>query len=159
TRGIISHHAGKALETIGLRQGQFLGLNLFELYPPEALAPTRRAVAGESAHAIVEAHGGFRENWHVPIRDAQGAVTEVIGLTLDVSDAKRAEKALTDKLALIERQQQVINALSAPIIEVWDKVLTLPLVGVVDSIRAAASMDDLLTQVSAKGARFAILDL
>lgn len=66
---------------------------------------------------------------------------------------------LRTKIALIERQQQVIQALSTPIIEVWDKVLTLPMVGLVDSVRAAEVMDNLLMQVSRKGARFAILDL
>jgi rsbT co-antagonist protein RsbR len=64
-----------------------------------------------------------------------------------------------EKLALIERQQQVIRALGTPIIEVWDRVLTLPLLGVVDSARAAEVMDSLLRQVSQKSCRYAIIDL
>ena len=53
----------------------------------------------------------------------------------------------------------MIRALGTPIIEVWDHVLTLPLLGVVDSARAAEVMDGLLKLVSQKGCRFAILDL
>jgi hypothetical protein len=40
---------------------------------------------------------------------------------LDISAVTRAERELQEKLAVIERQQQVIRALSTPIIEVWDK--------------------------------------
>jgi rsbT co-antagonist protein RsbR len=72
---------------------------------------------------------------------------------------REIEERLRSKLDLIERQQAVINALSTPIIEVWDRVLLLPMLGVVDSVRAAIAMADLLVQVSQKKARFAILDL
>ncbi len=53
----------------------------------------------------------------------------------------------------------MIRDLSTPIIEVWDGVLTLPMVGTVDSVRTAEVMDSLLAQIVEKRARFAILDL
>jgi rsbT co-antagonist protein RsbR len=66
---------------------------------------------------------------------------------------------MQNKLDLIERQQEVIRNLETPIMELWERVVTLPMVGVVDSARAARVMDDLLAAVSRLGARFAILDL
>ncbi|MFY0541418.1 STAS domain-containing protein [Nannocystis pusilla] len=63
------------------------------------------------------------------------------------------------KLDLIERQQEVIRQLSTPIIEVWDGVITLPIVGLVDTVRTAEIMDNLLQAVTRTRARFAILDL
>jgi rsbT co-antagonist protein RsbR len=42
---------------------------------------------------------------------------------------------------------------------VWDDVLTLPMIGTVDSRRAARVMDDLLSAVTRFRARYAILDV
>src|SRR5690606_34344840 len=70
-----------------------------------------------------------------------------------------SEEALREKLQQIEDQQQVIRALSTPIIEIWDHVLTAPIVGVIDSERASELMDNLLQAVARTRARFAILDL
>lgn len=63
------------------------------------------------------------------------------------------------KVETIEKQARVIHELEAPIIEVWGKVLALPLLGVVDSRRAAGVMDRLLTAIVETQAEFAILDL
>jgi len=49
--------------------------------------------------------------------------------------------------------------MSIPIIQVWDNVLTVPLVGVVDSMRAAELMEKLLAEVVRTRAGFAVLDL
>ena len=53
----------------------------------------------------------------------------------------------------------MIRELSTPVIEVWDGILTLPIVGLVDSVRTAEIMDNLLQTVVRTGSRFAILDL
>jgi rsbT co-antagonist protein RsbR len=157
--GVFLHHAGKGLSIAGLAQGQWLGKNIFDIYPKETVGPVRAAIAGELQRAGTEAHGIHWDTWYIPVRDMEGRVTSVVGISLDVTEQKRAEAALRDKISLVERQAQVIRALSTPIIEVWDKVVTLPLLGVLDSVRAADVMESLLTEVSKKGARFAILDL
>jgi rsbT co-antagonist protein RsbR len=156
-RGIFIHHDGKALADAGLTAGQWIGKDIFEIYG--ANEAVRRALSGEVTHSVSEAHGLHWENWQIPVRDEQGQVTAVVGISLDISQAKRAEMELRTKLELIERQQQVIRALSMPIIEVWDRVVTLPLLGVLDSGRAAEIMETLLPEISKKGARFAVLDL
>jgi rsbT co-antagonist protein RsbR len=160
-QGICTYHDGKGLAAADVRPGQFLGLDLFELYADntESIGLVRQALAGEVTHSFTTAHNVSWENWNIPVRDERGEVTGMLGVTLDLSEAKRAEIMLRQQLALVERQQQVIRSLSMPIIEVWDKVLTLPLLGVVDSSRAADVMENLLEQVSLKGAQFAILDL
>ena len=45
------------------------------------------------------------------------------------------ERLNAERLELIERQRAAIVELSTPIIDVWDDVLTLPVVGMVDSQR------------------------
>ncbi|MFS8071763.1 MAG: STAS domain-containing protein, partial [Byssovorax sp.] len=69
------------------------------------------------------------------------------------------EQELSRQLELIQQQQQIIRELGTPIIQVWDEVLTVPMMGVVDSRRAADLMDDLLAEVARTRARFTILDL
>ncbi|WP_437818370.1 STAS domain-containing protein [Sorangium sp. So ce1078] len=158
-RGVFVLHDGKGLQAAGLRPGQFLGLNLFEIYPEEGTAVLRKALAGEMSYFVNEIDGVHWEAWYLPIQNERGDVTHVAGVTLDITASKRTEQELRAKLQLIERQQQVIRSLSTPIIQVWDRVLTLPLVGMFDSIRAADVMEGVLREVVRTQARYAILDL
>lgn len=91
---------------------------------------------------------------------AQGAPErgEIHG-SLREDGAERVEKELQARFALIESQQRTISALSTPIIEVWDRALALPMLGVVDSTGAAEVMENLLARTSQTRARFTILDL
>ncbi|WP_437319633.1 XylR N-terminal domain-containing protein [Sorangium sp. So ce385] len=68
-------------------------------------------------------------------------------------------RELEDKLMTIERQRAAISALSTPIIKVWDGVLALPLIGVMDSARAAQVTEALLEAVVQSGSRYILLDL
>src|SRR5262249_41556879 len=146
--------------SIGIKDGQLTGRDFFASgHLSEVVEATRKAQAGEISSTISQFADMVWETWYIPVRDAHGEISMVAGFSLDVSERKRTEIELRDKLTLIERQRQVISELSTPIIEVWDKVLTLPILGVVDSTRAAKVMDALLTRVSQTGARYAILDL
>ena len=136
-----------------------LGLNLFDLYPPEQAADVRRGLAGEEVVGNTDAYDRSWRTWVLPMRDAAGSVIAVAGVSLDITESTYTEKELRTKLALVETQQQVIRDLSTPIIEVWENILTLPMVGVVDTGRTAEIVEDLLTQIVRKRARFAILDL
>ncbi|UQA57276.1 STAS domain-containing protein [Polyangium aurulentum] len=88
-----------------------------------------------------------------------GKVVRVLGAFQDIDAFKRRELELAEKLAIIEKQRSEIQALSVPIIQVWDDVLALPLVGGVDQARADEITARLLEAVVAKSARFTILDL
>ena len=153
-------HEGKTSPSLGLKPGQFVGMNVFDDPPaPMDMEPMRRAVRGELVRTHVEAFGMAWETWVVPVRDARGEPDGAVSFTLDGTEAKLREDELKSRIEIIERQRSVIRDLSTPIIEVWDSVLTLPMVGVVDSKRAADVMDDLLAAIVDKRARFAILDL
>ena len=160
-QGVFTIHDGKGLAAAGLERGQFLGQNLFELYAsnPEGTAPVRKVLEGESVQYSAVTHGVEWENWILPIPGDRGEVAGAVGITLDVSQSRQTEQELRAQLELVTRQQQVIRELSTPIIEVWDRVLTLPMVGVIDSARTAEVMDSLLEAIVRAGARFAVLDL
>lgn len=77
-------------------------------------------------------------------------------------EAKEKEKALREnaqKLEIIRRQQVAIQELSTPILQLWDSVLALPVIGVVDSKRSADIMERLLSEITLRQSRFVILDI
>lgn len=76
-----------------------------------------------------------------------------------MSDLESSRRDLEEQLATIERQRIAIRELSVPIIDVWDDVLTLPLVGAIDSARAAEMTEKLLQRISHRGAEYVIIDL
>lgn len=58
-----------------------------------------------------------------------------------------------------EQQQEALTAMATPIIEIWDDVVTLPIVGVIDTARATEMKEALLQAVQRTGARIAIVDM
>lgn len=72
------------------------------------------------------------------------------------ADYRRVEEELRQR---VEAQQDAIHSMSTPIIQVWDDILTMPVVGLVDSMRAADMKNSLLETVARTGAKFAIVDL
>jgi rsbT co-antagonist protein RsbR len=61
--------------------------------------------------------------------------------------------------AVIHRQQQELMELSTPVVQLWDEVLALPLIGTLDSSRTQVVMENLLQRVVETGARIAIIDI
>jgi rsbT co-antagonist protein RsbR len=160
--GVVSYQDGKIVRKSPNLQGNtFVGKNILELYAnaPDVLRNVRRALAGEPVHYTADVHGNLWANWFAPVRDENGRVTSAIAITLDKSESKQAMQVLEQRLETIERQQEVIRNLETPIIEIWNQVITLPMVGVVDSARAGRVMDNLLAAVVRHAARYAILDL
>ena len=72
------------------------------------------------------------------------------------AEARRLEDELRTRG---EIQQDVLQSMSTPIIQVWDDIVTMPVVGLVDSVRASDMKNSLLETVSRTGAKFAIVDL
>jgi rsbT co-antagonist protein RsbR len=60
---------------------------------------------------------------------------------------------------LIERQQQELLDLSTPVVQLWDGILALPLIGTLDSERTQIVMESLLEAIVEKEATVAILDI
>jgi rsbT co-antagonist protein RsbR len=60
---------------------------------------------------------------------------------------------------VIMRQQQELLELSTPVVELWEGILALPLIGTLDSARTQIVMENLLEEIVAKGAEIAIIDI
>ena len=59
----------------------------------------------------------------------------------------------------IEEQRQTILELQTPVIEVWNGILTLPIVGSVDTARSQEMNEALLQKIVDTGAEIVILDI
>ncbi|WP_437733514.1 PAS domain-containing protein [Sorangium sp. So ce1335] len=158
-RGVFTYVDGKGLAASGVKPSQLVGRSIFDVYKEHETVGLRRALQGEQLHNVSDVNGKPIESWFVPIEDERGEVDAVVGITLNLTESRRVEQELRERLSLIERQQQVIRQLSTPILQVWRGVLALPMIGVVDSARTADVMDSLLQAVVRTGARFALLDL
>lgn len=68
-------------------------------------------------------------------------------------------RELESHLEVIEKQRAAIDELSTPIIELWEGVLCLPIVGVMDTVRSTEMTGALLGAIVSKQARYAIIDI
>jgi rsbT co-antagonist protein RsbR len=95
------------------------------------------------------------------VDDEFGLTEQMLGnFALEHAAAVKELRELSDeRAALIERLQEVVKVLSTPIIDVWEGVLTLPVVGAVDAARAADMTERLLERIREGGARCVIIDL
>lgn len=89
----------------------------------------------------------------------RGVNEMVTSLRTTHESAVAYQQELEDKLATIEAQRAAIRDLSTPIMEVWEGVLCLPVVGIIDTTRSAEMTDALLRAVVDKGATCAIIDI
>lgn len=60
---------------------------------------------------------------------------------------------------IIARQQEEMLELSTPVVQLWEGVLALPLIGTLDSARTQVVMQNLLEAIVSTGAEIAIIDI
>lgn len=146
-------------------------------WPVEDL-PVMRALRGETtrgeemfirSQTIPE--GGWHEVHAAPLRSsADQSVAGAIVSFVDCRARKFLEEetatqntslmaAEAEKLEIITRLRTAVEQLSTPILELWEDVLALPVIGIVDSRRSAEMMERLLHEIVQKQSRFVIIDL
>ena len=69
------------------------------------------------------------------------------------------ERARAQEQALINQQRRTISELQTPVIQVWDGILALPIVGSLDTARTQTMNEALLEKVVATGSEVVILDI
>jgi len=61
--------------------------------------------------------------------------------------------------SIIARQQEELLELSTPVVQLWENIVALPLIGTLDSARTQVVMENLLEKVVQTGASIAIIDI
>jgi rsbT co-antagonist protein RsbR len=90
------------------------------------------------------------------------ALAEEIWVASDVIDRLglyTTEMFQKGREEVINRQQQELMELSTPVVQLWEHVLALPLIGTLDSERTQVVMESLLQRIVETGAMIAIIDI
>lgn len=144
--------------------------------PAEAASPAYRQfwaqlAAGESKRGRFErrTHSGeslWLEATYAPVRDPKGRVIRVIKFAYDVTGQVEQSEAL--ELALAEAREaervrqeldRTVQEMSTPVTPIWEGILLLPLVGVLDSMRTSDIMNKSLAMISEMRAKVFVLDI
>ncbi len=93
--------------------------------------------------------------------DPDGLGEEIWGTTLllDQLGLYTVELYQKGREEIIRRQQQEMMELSTPVVELWDGILALPLIGTLDSARTQVVMENLLQSIVRTRAGLAIIDI
>lgn len=109
-----------------------------------------------------------------PILDASGRLVRVVNFAYDITEqfnqamAQMGEKSAQLQEALEESQEaervrleldRTLQEMSTPVTPIWDEILLLPLVGIVDSTRTDDVMRKTLECISQTGSKMFILDI
>ncbi|MBI1733910.1 MAG: STAS domain-containing protein [Candidatus Rokubacteria bacterium] len=94
-------------------------------------------------------------------RDGDALADEIWTATtlLDRLGLLTTEQYQKSREEVIARQQQDMLELSTPVVELWDGILALPLIGTLDSARTQVVMESLLERIVETGASIAIIDI
>lgn len=140
-------------------------------HPPETL-PLVRALHGETVrdHEIFCRSAKNPQGLWISVNASPMANGAGVCVFRDVTERKKLEADLAqrnEELAhqmsenndLIERLRLAVDELSTPVLELWDDILALPVVGVVDTVRSARMMEKILSEVVARRCRAVIIDV
>jgi rsbT co-antagonist protein RsbR len=94
-------------------------------------------------------------------RDVDGLADDIWQSTvlLDALGLYTAEVYQRSREAIIARQQQELLELSTPVVQLWDGVLAVPLIGTLDSARTQMVMENLLQRIVETRSAIAIVDI
>lgn len=138
-----------------------------ELVVPKAVRPyvadvwqqlldSRGAVNAHNENVTKDGRTIVCEWSNTTLVDASGEVMGVASLVNDVTDRKKAEEDLRERERV---QAQTIEQLSVPIIDLWEGIIAVPIVGTIDESRAVRMTESLLEAVVKNSTKYAILDL
>jgi rsbT co-antagonist protein RsbR len=108
----------------------------------------------------VQTPQGLRTYFSVKFPLDMGGDINVAGISTDITERKELEqrqKQLQEQV--IYMQEMALAELSTPIIPITQDILVMPLVGALDSRRAADMLDRMLHRVSEERAKVMILDI
>jgi len=147
----------------GYRAEEIIGQHFSRFYPPEEVQ------RGKPEHElrVAAAEGRFEdEGWRVrkdgsrflanvivtALRDQAGNLRGYGKITRDITERKRAEE-------VIAKQAKEILEMSTPVVQMWDGVLVVPLIGTLDTERAQRLTEHLLQRIVDTRSPIALLDI
>ncbi|WP_432752037.1 STAS domain-containing protein [Streptomyces sp. JL2001] len=126
-----------------------------------------RARSGFSPAQIAEEAAGLRVTAYESLRgdvlDRPASGTQDVAMALTVLMGTLSlvimETTVNAGEELIARQRQQLLEVATPVINLWEGVVAVPLIGTLDSARSQVVMESLLDAIVDQRARYAILDI
>ncbi|WIG94617.1 PAS domain-containing protein [Myxococcus sp. SDU36] len=117
-QGIITLFEGERLSALGLERGAYVGRSAFDVYRdrPDLVAATLRAQEGQSFTLEVEMAGSYFMTGISPVIGPDGSVMSVAGVSLDISERRRAEEVLRQS----ELRYRLATLATSDVIYDWD---------------------------------------
>lgn len=146
---------------------EIAGRNLFEVFPslPDKVNADYQGVFDTGETLITEECTELAgkkltiETSKIPIFEGD-KVIRVMTVTRDITERKQAEEERGQlQQEVIEAQKRAIQELSTPVIPIMDRIIVMPLIGSIDSMRAKDITRSLLAGISAHQAKVVILDV
>lgn len=81
------------------------------------------------------------------------------GKVVDALSMQMNDHFIAERDQVIERQRTEMMELSTPVVQLWERVLTIPLIGTLDSVRAQEVMENLLNSIVENSAEVVIVDI
>jgi rsbT co-antagonist protein RsbR len=93
--------------------------------------------------------------------DSQRLLTETLHVSkfIDSLGIVTFESFIQGREEVIMRQTDEMTDISTPVVQLWDGILAMPLIGTLDSSRALVVMENLLQEIVRTGSGIAILDI
>jgi PAS domain S-box-containing protein len=148
----------------GWKPDEIIGQHFSRFYPAEDIANGKP----EMELKVVRAEGRFEdEGWRVrkngsrfwanviitALRDKDGQLRGFGKVTRDLTERRAAEEKLK------KQAQEIMEMATVPVVQVWQGILLVPLIGMLDSVRSQQLMERLLHRVTETGSPIALLDI
>lgn len=87
------------------------------------------------------------------LRDSKGDLRGFGKITRDLSDRRQVEEMLR------QQSREVLEMATVPVVQVWEGILLVPLIGMLDSARTQQLMERLLQRLTESSSPVALLDI
>lgn len=148
----------------GWRAEEIIGQHFSKFYTQEDLDKGKT----EMELRVAAAEGRFEdEGWRVrkdgsrfwanvtitPLRDKAGTIRGFGKVTRDLSERRMNEERIK------QQAQEIFDMAVVPVVQVWESIVLVPLIGTLDSQRTQQLMERLLHRVTETGSPVALIDI
>ena len=164
TKGHVLSWSSAAERLKGWTASEIIGQHFSRFYPREDLEKGKT----ERELEVAGRDGRFEdEGWRVrkdgsrfwanviitALRDKDGTLRGFGKVTRDLSERRANEEKIK------KQSHEIMEMATVPIVQVWDGVILVPLIGTLDSQRTQQLMERLLSRITETGSPVAVLDI